>query len=297
MRPPSKGQCSLLRGLPSLASVAITRTTAIYPSAVFVQWDVETSESGTHLADVYRAGSPEGPWQLLASSLVNAYHFLDDKFNLPPADNIYDEHSGLNVFSLNRTVYYKVVITPPSGSTNEFASPPTVIEPGLDRRTRLFKRKILRDESIAFRNLNGIQIVVLKRKHWGMRCKECYDSELREGTKEHCASCYGTTFEGGYWAPVLIRGRRTPGAVQQQMTAHGDADIRSVVFYVLDYPVIDKKDILIDVRRNERYIVEMVSPTELKTVAVHQTITASHLTRGSVEYSIPVDPFATPPLY
>lgn len=277
--------------------VEITRTTALYPSAVFIQWDFVPEESGTYLVDVFRSGGPQGPWQILASSLADAFHFVDDKFNLPPPELPTDVHEGLNFFSLARTVYYMVTVTPPSGSANAFSSAPTVIEPGLDMRTRLFKRKILRDESVAFRNLNGVPIAALKRRHWGTRCRDCYDEGLREGTMEHCRTCYGTTFEGGYWTPIIIRGRRSPAPVQQQMSAHGDSDLRSVVFVVLDYPQLEKKDILIDLRRNERYIIEMVSPTELKGVTVHQTIHASHVTRSAVEYNVPVDPNTTPPLY
>lgn len=280
-----------------MASVEITKTTALFPSSVFVQWDLTSDENGPHLIDVYRAGSPEGPWQQLASSLVNAYHFLDDKLNLPPPEKPTDVHEGLHFFSLSREVYYQVVVTPPSGSANTFHSEPTLVEPTLDTRTRLLKRKILRDESIAFRALNGVPIAVLKRKHWGTRCRDCYDEQLREGLKEHCKACFGTTFERGYWAPVVVRGRRTPAPVQEQMTAHGDSEVRRVNFILLDYPAIAPKDLLVDLRKNERYLVEIVSPTELKGVTVHQTITASHLARNSVEYEVLVDQVATPPLY
>lgn len=280
-----------------MASVEITRTTALFPSAVYIQWDIEPDESGVHVVAVDRAGSPEGPWENIASSLPNTYQFVDRLFNLPPAVTSAEAHEGLNLFSISREVYYRVTVTPPSGSANNFSSAPTPIEPGLDRRTRLFKRKILRDESTAFRNLNGIPIIVLKRKNWGTRCKECWDPVTKDGTKEHCSNCYGTTFEGGYWQPVLIRGRRSPGAVDTQMTAHGDSEVKYVTFIVLDYPHLEYKDILVDLHRNQRYIIQRVTRTELKTVPVHQTIAASELARDAVEYEVPVDPRTTPPLY
>ena len=280
-----------------MASVEITRTTALFPSAVFVQWDLVTDETGEHTVDVFRAGSPEGPWQSVVTALVNAYHFLDDNFNVPGAESTEDHHEGLNLFSLSRDVYYKVEVYPPSGSTNKFVCAPVSIEPGLDTRTRLFKRKILRDEATAFRRLNGVPIAVLKRKHWGTLCRQCYDHVTHEATLEHCRICYGTGYEGGYWTPVYIRGRRTPGPVQTQVTAHGESDTKNVNFIILDYPHIAHKDILIDLRRNDRYIVEMVTTTELKGVVVHQTASASLLSRSSVEYVPLVDPATVPPLY
>lgn len=280
-----------------LSSVEITRTTALFPSAVFLQWNIESDETGVHLVDVFRAGAPNGPWEQIADSLRDAYSYLDDKFNLPLPQRPTDVIEGLHFFSLSRDVYYKVTVTPPSGNANAFSSVATPVEPGLDRRTRLFKRKILRDETIAFRALNGIQLVVLKRKHWGTRCRSCYDDGLREGTMEHCAECFGTTFEGGYWTAVLIRGRRSPGPVQTQMSAHGDAEVKKVSFIVLDFPHLEQNDLIIDIRRNDRFLVENVVATELKTVMVHQTVTASLIARSAVEYTILVDPYNLPPLY
>ena len=280
-----------------MATVVITRTTALFPSAVFIQWDINPDESGTHVVDVFRAGAPEGPWQLIASALSNAYHYLDSNFNLVPPPEPIDRHEGLNLLSLSREVYYQVTVTPPSGMAGAFSSTPVSIEPGLDRRTRLFKRKILRDEATAFRRLNGIPIIVLKRLHWGTRCSDCWDPVTKEGTQEHCLKCFGTTYEGGYWAPILVRGRRSPGAVDSSTTAHGDSDLKFVNFIVLDYPHIEYNDILVDLRRNDRFIVQRVTATELKTVCVHQTIAASEIARNAVEYKIKVDPITTPALY
>lgn len=280
-----------------MASAEVTRTTALFPSAVFVQWNISRDEVGEHTVDVYRSGSPTGPWQEVAMALVDAYHVLDNKFNLPPPPGQNDLHTGFNLFSLSRDVYYRVVVTPPSGMANRFEAPIVAVEPGLDTRTRLFKRKILRDEATAFRRLNGVPIGVLKRRQWGTMCRECWSSVLNEVMREHCPFCYGTGFEAGYWNPVYIRGRKSAAPVQTQVTAHGDSDVKHVIFTVLDYPHLDKDDILVDLRRNDRYSVLMVTPTELKGVIVHQNVTASLLARSSVEYKVPVEPNNTPPLY
>ncbi len=280
-----------------MASVNITKTIALFPSAVFLQWDIEPEESGDHVVDVYRAGAPNGPWQPVVSSLLNAYHTLDNKFNLPPATNPSDAHYGLNLFSLSRDVYYMVTVTPPSGTANAFSSAAVSVEPGLDIRTRLFKRKILRDEATAFRRLNGIPIAVLKRRHWGPLCPECYDPVTRESTREHCPICFGTTFVDGYWAPVYIRGRKSTSPVQSQITAQGVNDQKVVTFVILDMPGVEFQDVLIDLRTGNRFEVQIVSGTELKGVTVHQSITASELSRSSIEYAVKVDPVTTPPLY
>ena len=51
---------------------------------------------------------------------------------------------------------------------------------------------------------------------------------------------------GGYWAPTLIRGRREVGTVTTNTTAHGDADVEICDFNILDYPLVEYKDIVVD---------------------------------------------------
>lgn len=284
-------------GRRSLAKVHITRTTALYPTRVFVQWDVESDESGAFFVDVARAQSPDGPWESIATGMRSAYNFIDDHFNLPPADPRNRGREGVNLYSLARAIYYQVTVTPPSGFANAFVSEATPVEPGLDRRTRLFKRKILHDQAVGYRRLNGVPLIVLKRRRWGDRCPECYDPVTKEATLEHCPICYGTAFTGGYWTPTLIRGRREAAAVESNITSHGDSDIKLNDFNVLDYPLVEYKDVIIDVVRNDRYQVQRVHHTELKSVTVHQKITASLLGRNSVEYKLLVDPLNVPPLY
>lgn len=277
----------------------IVRTTALFPSAVFLQWNVlleDGDAAGDFFINVDRAGGPEGPWERVAATLRNAYHYLDNKFDLPPAARAGDLHEGFNLFTLSRTVYYRISIVDAT-DTSIAVSDPAPIEPGLDVRTRLFKRKILRDESVAFRALNGVPLYALKRRQWGTRCRECFDPATKENTQEHCATCYGTTFEGGYWTPVLIRGRKDPAPVQTQLSAHGLTDRQVTTFIILDYPHIERLDIIVDLRRNDRWLVEASTPTELKGVTVHQKLVCSNLSHNSVEYAFPVDRLTVPPLY
>src|SRR5262249_15403943 len=128
-RPASRGSPNPQVDRASLASVEITRTTPLFPSAVFVQWVIVADESGPHLVDLARAGARNGPWEPVAQSLADAYHYLDKSFNLPPPPRARDHREGLHFFSLSRDVYYQVTVTPPSGRSHAFASAPTPIEP------------------------------------------------------------------------------------------------------------------------------------------------------------------------
>jgi hypothetical protein len=275
--------------------IRVTRTTPLFPNAVFVQWNIEDSEQGTHLVSVARSGSPDGPWDTVLSQSADTYQFVDNNFNAPGPTTPGAPYEGFNELSLGKELYYQITATPPSGTP--FMSEPTPVEPGLDQRTRLLKRKILRDEATAFRHLNGIELVVLKRKHWGERCPDCYDPNLKEGLNEHCATCFGTTFKGGYWAPVSIRGRRDAAPVQTSITQEGKSDIQLTRITILDYPLIEEDDLIVDLRRNDRWWVKSIEQTELKSVIVHQRLGVSNIARDAIEYSVPVDPNTLPSLY
>lgn len=280
-----------------MSKARITRTTALFPSAVFIQWDIDTDLTGPFFIDVARAGSPDGPWESIATGLRDAYNFVDDKFNLPPAAPGSNGREGVNLFALSRVIYYQVTVVPPTGIADAFTSDATPVEPGLDQRTRLFKRKILHDQAVGYRRLNGVPLVVLKRRRWGDRCPVCYDPVTKESTLEHCLTCFGTSYTGGYWTPTLIRGRREEAAIDTKMTSSGDEEMAVTDFYILDYPLVEYKDIIVDVVRNDRYQVQRVHHTELKSVPVHQTLTTSQLGRNSVEYAVLVDPINIPQLY
>lgn len=281
-----------------MSSVSITRTTALYPTKVFVQWDVSSDESGAFFVDVFRAGGPAGPWESIAVGLREAYNFVDEAFSLPPSPpSNANGREPVNLFSLSREIFYKVTVTPPSGGAAAFSSPAVPVEPGLDKRTRLLKRKLLRDLSVGFRRLNGVPLSLLKRRRWGSRCPVCWDQVLREATQEHCLTCFGTGFEGGYWSPVRVRGRREAATVQTQLSAHGETDVKYADYILLDFPRLEYKDVVVDLRSGDRYEVQRMTPTELKGVTVHQKLTASLLGRNAIEYEVPVDLIENPGLY
>jgi hypothetical protein len=119
----------------------------------------------------------------------------------------------------------------------------------------------------------------------------------KEVTREHCPTCLATSFVGGYWAPVYIRGRKEAAAVQTRLEAHGEVDVKYTDFTILDLPHVEYKDILVDLDKNDRYEIQRVAPGEINTVVVHQECATSLLGRNSVEYSVLVDPLRTPPLY
>lgn len=223
--------------------------------------------------------------------------------------------------SLGRDLYYRILAKPATGSDvysdpvnldglvaseqvgpepvigyrvdthNQFeVAPTTRLQPrprGIGLR-RLLRRKILRDEYILFKKLAGIEFYLLKRRHFGSRCPVCYDPVSRVVTKSICTTCYGTSWQGGYFTPMLILGRRTNSQIQSSVTERAKIDINQMGIQFLDFPRIDEEDVLVERAHNRRFLVRARVSTSLKTIQVHQTIMASELERQAIEYKVSV---------
>ena len=267
--------------------VQITRTTPVYrtpeKTGIFVQWTVEAPPSaGIDKFKLERSGSPEGPFELVIDNIKD-YHFFDDLRAAPPPTDENDTRENLNFLSLSRAVYYKITATDTTGS--EVTKVQAVGPNNLSRKLLLFRRKMQRDLSIAFK-FNSIDLAVLKRRHWGIRCRDCFDKLTKKVTRSKCNTCFGTGFESGYFTPVRIRGRIGVQNTQTNITPQGKADVSQKRLTMLDYPEVEVDDVIVDIRQNKRYIITHRHSTEMQTVAVHQQLTISELARDSIEYRI-----------
>lgn len=285
-----------------------------HPEKVTIDWEIEAqSEAGAFDFDVERSGSPGGPWTTIATSVGDVRTYDD------PLDT-----ESVNTLSLNRSIYYRVRAIPPSGELNAFYSQTVNLEghsshtvmdpiPGIGyrvipdgqyepdpntsatnrpveplTRNRLLKHAILRHEYIALKALYGVEYYLLKRRHFGTRCSECYDPISRSVAVSDCNACYGTSWTDGYYTPILILGKRLVAPVKSDVTQHAKTNVHVVRIQFLDFPRIDEEDILVEKYRNRRFLVLERYNTTLKGIIVHQTVTTSELERQAVEYNIPV---------
>ena len=275
--------------------VKITRTTPIYrdpySTGVFLQWNVlDPPDVGPFSFKIERSGSPEGPFELVLDN-VTTFHFFDDLRHVPaPPEGSVREN--LNFLSLHRAIYYKVTGT--IGGETSFDI--QVTGDNLPTRQALLRRKIQRDIRVGFK-FSGIPLVILKRRHWGERCKDCFDQLTKRVTKSKCTTCFGTGFENGYFDPVRISGRIGVENIQTQITPQGKTDINQRALTTLDFPVFEEDDIIAELRQNRRYVITNISQTELRTVSVHQRSVLSELSRDSIEYRIVINPDHIPVIY
>src|SRR5512136_358137 len=130
--------------------IHFSKVTPLYPTRVFLQWDLsDPSESGSYTFTIERCGSTDGPWELLQAGAQNTYNYIDYLQTQPrlPSDG------KANLFSLQRQIYYRVTVIPPSGCTNSAHTEPHGIEGeifplaiGLRRRLQYIRPELFAQE-------------------------------------------------------------------------------------------------------------------------------------------------------
>ena len=307
--------------------VHITRLSLTYPAGVFLQWDVnpDNGVSGTYLFNVERSGSPEGPWRLVAGPLANTINYTED-YSLYDDTNPYDDtvSDQANLKSFQTEIYYRITATAPNGVT---ATSPVVdidgiavpsvnapssavgytiddsrryytnLDPYTNRqktiryphkRIILLRRKILREQYVTLKKLNGVAVKVLKRKHFGVRCSDCSDELTRAIVQYTCTTCYGTGWEGGFFSPIDTYINFRPETVNKSTSQVGVTEVVKTSATMLYYPKVEKDDVIVELDTNKRWRVETSSQTELRRMILHQRVVISELSRDSVEYLVDI---------
>lgn len=282
---------------------------------VHLQWTIDNpvpEETVSVRFSVWRAGTDEDDWEERASNLTGV-SFTDVYRNANGAE--------INLLSLSRRVYYKVrahlasgailesAVTDIDGNTpvviehrdtigfvgsdlNRYPSPASALTPSLrEKRTLQVARKLVRDYIVSLRLLTGKEIIVLKRRQFGRRCTACYNSAVGVSLTAHCPSCYGTTWEGGYYPPILTLGKITPTGGQETMTQHESyVEVSRGQVEMIAFPRLEKDDVVVDVDTNDRWRVEDVSTRSLRGRIVKQDLACERVARTSAIYTVPTTP-------
>lgn len=252
--------------------IAGIRIIQIYPNgnlSFHVQWEVDSNSAGAGPFNftVKRSGSREGPFETVAENLGEVYTYTDTLDLL---------------HGMDKSLYYQ--ITEPAKS---FESAPSSSELGLPRNRFLIRRKMIRDAAVMLKKGNGIQLQVIKKKHWGTRCPDCYEPKTGRLLLKNCETCFGTSFSGGYFTPISTLGIIRPTAVGTDGTADGSIPEVSTTNAMLQaHPIIKRGDIVVEVEVNNRWEVVSVQDTEILRNTVHQDITITRLPTSHIAYTL-----------
>lgn len=288
-----------------------------YPDKVHLQWAIEDPDEDridTVTFEVERSGSPGGPWDSRASGLTGISYV--DQFQ-----DAADESSEENLLKLNKEVWYRVKATLDDGEVltsqpiDNYGTLPTVFshvdrvglvadrdQPMPDpqqtpfapnslghRRLQLVQRAIQRRAIINLQWFSGNFFAVLKRKHFGKRCGECFDEGSKTVLISHCEACYGTGWEGGFYDPILTSGKISEAPLQERTEQSSETQIQQARLEMLDFPRLESDDVLVELDKNRRWIVDSVVERKIRRMRVTQSVRCKELNRSAVEYHIQID--------
>jgi len=287
-----------------------------YPSQIHVQWNLKDPDplrtAGIQF-EVLRSGSPRGPWESRKTNISGVYY--TDLFKDGPNDETEE-----NLLALNREVWYTVRAHLADGEVLEsapvdnygtlptefdhvdgvglvasrdqsMADPQTIFSPqaGVSRRLQLIQRSIQRKAIIAIQFFSGVTVAILKRKHFGTRCTQCFDQAVKMVTLSNCKICYGTGWEGGYFEPILSYARIKESQPDIQSESSSKTIIVQSQVELLDFPRLEKEDIIVEVDNNKRWIVHSMGVRVLRRQRITQHATCRELERSASEYKVPVN--------
>ena len=233
-------------------------------------WEVnDTSQAFEFFVD--RSGSPEGPFETINPlSIKHAYGYIDRTYNAE---------------SVNRNIYYRI---------RGVNSKETIISKTekLDQeRPNYVGLAIAKNKRLLLERVVGTKCVVFIRKTFGIKCTHCYDKARQKSISSSCPYCYGTTFEGGYFAPILMYLQLNPlHKANQKNDLQNSENLRVEGVWGSNFPILSPFDLIVEADAHDhRYVIESpIIRTEQHNALIEQRfpVTQVHLSR--IEMKVPV---------
>ena len=225
-------------------------------------WTVEKDfkENANHFGFIPQLSeSPNGPWLSLFKDPISAYGFIDTETQRGMIDQrLYYRIKGIN--KDNNSIFYSQPVISISNENNCIAN------------------YISENEQLLLRRYNGHDMLLFARRKFGNRCPDCYSEIDRKVIKSKCPTCYGTTWEGGYFAPLLIQIQTDPKTETSEKSPYGKHEQEQLTGWTSNEIIIAPGDLLVNIKNTiQRYEVILVTPTSLHDTTVKQMLTLNIL--------------------
>ena len=246
----------------------------VYPlfyNKVIVEWRIP-ARLGVCTFNVYKSPSDAGPWSKINDVPLSNTNFLAD--------------TTTEDFSIFKKSYYTVEVRLPSPDGRYIKSCSTTWENRRGTLQELRAREVTRREKILLNKFVGIDSLVFRRKYFGERCPQCWNPVIEKVTQDHCPTCYGTSFLGGYFPGVPTKICYDPSPNSTQLAYLGKLEINQLSAWTIEYPSVDSLDLIVRIPDFKTFRVSSINQTELQTVKIRQIMALTELSKGSVECTL-----------
>jgi hypothetical protein len=191
-----------------------------------------------------------------------------------------------------QSVFYRVVLTAADGST--YISQIAGTFGNLNTHLAAIVQELQRKETLRLQGLGvGIPGIFLKMMNSGTPCPLCLDPYTGESTDGNCPDCYGSKWNGGYYAPLPM----IFGDVNQEMQyIHRDINSgeqmvneRVTTGYFIATPYMAHRDIWVNANSGVFYqIHELKIRTHVQGVPVLTDVGLRFIPFSDHVYTIPL---------
>lgn len=224
------------------------------------------------LVEISFNSKEEGPWIKLFDDPIYAFGFID---------------TITQMGSVDQRCYYRIKAISIDNNTDIFYSN---IECIIEERDNYLTDYITRNQKLLLNRNNGQEFLHYAKKKFGPRCKECYLEAERKSFKSKCSSCFGTTYEGGYFAPVKIALNKDPQLKGISKNQNEVVESKNASFVTSNDVILEADDLLIALKKsNQRYRVLQIIPVSLNDRTTSQRIAAEQVKMDDVVQLVPVD--------
>jgi len=138
--------------------------------------------------------------------------------------------------------------------------------------------------------LSGCTGVLLKKKHWGVRCTHCTDFDDEATVNEHCPWCLGTGYAGGYYNGISMAIKKEKISVSEEQTASHVEEAEVVDARCIAYPWVRYGDIWVEDKTNKRFMISQATPiSSYKEVPLIYAIRMNRIEYTDVIYTPAAD--------
>lgn len=256
-------------GLKSPTTAAIkVKINIVFLKEAVVEWVIPATWNNCTF-NVYSSPNEQGPFVKINTSALVGNHFVD---------------STIKSDSKYRTSFFVVEVEFPTGQKTK--SFPVTWENKRSSWVELRAKEIQRRESLLLSKFTGVDSYIFKKRTFGKRCNVCWDTELEKVTQDHCQTCLGTSFVGGYFPGFKTKIQYDPTPNQSVLASQGIIEQNTIPAWTIGYPKIDTFDIIFRIPDSSMYRVNVIQTTELQSVLVRQMLQITELDKESVEFNL-----------
>ncbi len=246
-----------------------TKVYGVFPTHMTIEWSISSS-LGSCTFNVFQSETEYGPWTKLTQSPITGNYL-----KIPS--------SGFNSKFSNG---YLVVEATRTSNNAKVRSKPTTIVNTHSTWVGLRAKEITRREWLLLDKFSGVESLVFKRRNFGKRCSECWDPLSEKVIKDHCDTCLGTSFEGGYFPGYSTKIQYEPTPNNTALTYSGRVEPNTIPAWTVNFPEITTLDVILRVPDWRIYRVDAVLTTELQSIPLRQLLSLTELSKESIEFQL-----------